>query len=79
MSGPKLPSSGSYYRDPATTDSSESDEKPIRFRDIAPAMEFAFRVVVALASFLRRVNGAAVTDDQFVIQIGCPPWHSSGH
>jgi hypothetical protein len=48
---------------------SESDEKEVRFRDVAPAIEFACWVVVALAPFLRWVNGAAVTDDQFVIQV----------
>jgi hypothetical protein len=44
-------------------------EPPIYFRDIAPAIEFACWVVLALAPFLRWVNGAAVTDDQFVIQV----------
>lgn len=45
------------------------DAEPITFRDIAPATEFSCWVVVALAPFLRWVNGAAVTDDQFVIQV----------
>lgn len=45
------------------------DESPIYFRDVAPAIEFSCWVVVALAPFLRWVNGAAVTDDQFVIQM----------
>jgi hypothetical protein len=44
-------------------------ERPIYFRDVAPAIEFACWVVLALAPFLRWVNGAAVTDDQFVIQV----------
>lgn len=48
---------------------SSGPERPILFRDLAPALEFACWVVVALAPFLRWVNGAAVTDDQFVIQM----------
>jgi len=44
------------------------DDQKIRFGDVAPAIEFACWVVVALAPVLRWVNGAAVTDDQFVIQ-----------
>lgn len=40
----------------------------LRFRDVAPAIEFVCWTVVVLAPFLRLVNGAAVTDDQFVIQ-----------
>ena len=46
------------------------DSQPVHFRDVAPAIEFCCWVVVALAPFLRWVNGAAVTDDQFFIQIG---------
>ncbi len=47
-----------------------SDEDPnIRFRDIAPAIEFMCWVVVVLAPLLRLVIGPAVTDDQFVIQV----------
>jgi hypothetical protein len=41
----------------------------IHFRDIAPAIEFVCWVVVILAPILRLINGAAVTDDQFVIQV----------
>lgn len=41
----------------------------IRFRDVAPAIEFMCWVVVALAPFLRLANGAAVTSDQFLIQV----------
>jgi hypothetical protein len=48
---------------------SECEDTPT-FRDIAPAIEFACWVVVALAPLLRWVNGAAVTDDQFAIQVG---------
>lgn len=41
----------------------------IHFRDIAPAIEFVCWVIVALAPVLRAVNGAAVTTDQFAIQV----------
>lgn len=41
----------------------------IRFREVAPAMEFMCWVVVLLVPLLRLANGAAVTDDQFVIQV----------
>jgi hypothetical protein len=44
-----------------------SDE--IHFRDIAPAIEFVCWVIVVLAPILRLINGPAVTDDQFVIQL----------
>ena len=40
----------------------------LQIADIAPALEFCCWVVVALAPLLRWVNGAAVTNDQFVIQ-----------
>ncbi len=47
-----------------------TDEEPnIHFRDVAPAIEFVCWVVVVLAPLLRLVNGPAVTDDQFVIQV----------
>lgn len=42
---------------------------PVTFRDLSPAIEFCCWTVVALAPFLRWVNGAAVTDDQFVLQL----------
>ena len=45
------------------------DNLDIRFRDFAPALEFMCWVVVILAPLLRLVNGAAVTSDQFVIQV----------
>ena len=50
---------------------SEGGESPndIHFRDIAPAIEFMCWVVVVLAPILRLINGAAVTTDQFVIQV----------
>ncbi len=41
----------------------------IHFRDIAPAIEFVCWVVVALCPLLRLIDGAAVTEDQFVIQV----------
>ena len=41
----------------------------IRFRDVAPAFEFVCWVVVALCPMLRFINGAAVTSDQFAIQV----------
>jgi hypothetical protein len=41
----------------------------VQFVDVAPALEFVCWAVVALAPLLRLVNGAAVTGDQFVIQI----------
>ena len=53
---------------PLYTNATDAEE-PICFRDLAPAIEFCCWVVVALAPFLRWVNGAAVTDDQFVIQV----------
>lgn len=47
-----------------------SDSKPdTHFRDVTPPIELICWVVVALAPMLRLVNGAAVTDDQFVIQV----------
>jgi len=46
------------------------DEGPkITFRDVAPAIEFICWTVVVLAPLLRLINGAAVTDDQFIIQV----------
>ena len=45
-----------------------SSEGPVKFRDIAPALEFIFWVVVILLPFLRFANGPAVTDDQFLFQ-----------
>jgi hypothetical protein len=59
-------------RQPVPSDTSLSGselEKSMQFRELAPAVEFSCWVVVVLAPFLRWVNGAAVTDDQFVIQV----------
>ncbi|BBO35563.1 hypothetical protein [Lacipirellula parvula] len=39
------------------------------WRETLPAAEFCCWVVVLLAPILRLINGAAVTDDQFYIQI----------
>jgi len=50
------------------TDGNDSPDD-IHFRDIAPAIEFVCWVVVALAPVLRLINGAAVTTDQFAIQV----------
>ena len=48
-----------------------TDDKPdISFREIAPAIEFMCWLVVLLMPILRLINGAAVTDDQFAIQVG---------
>ncbi len=44
-------------------------EEEIHFANLAPALEFMCWTVVALAPFLRWVNGAAVTDDQWWIQV----------
>ena len=46
-----------------------SPPNDIHFRDIAPAIEFVCWIVVELAPILWLINGAAVTGDQFVIQI----------
>jgi Dolichyl-phosphate-mannose-protein mannosyltransferase len=47
----------------------KGDEPDIRFRDVAPAIEFVCWVVVLLCPLLRLANGPAVTDDQFVFQV----------
>lgn len=44
-------------------------DDPIRFREIAPAVELGCWVVLLLAPLLRWANGPAVTTDQFVIQV----------
>jgi hypothetical protein len=46
------------------------ESSDIRGRVVSPLAEFCCWVVVCLAPFLRWVNGAAVTDDQFLIQMG---------
>lgn len=40
----------------------------VNFHDVAPALEFLCWIVLLLIPFLRWVNGAAVTDDQFFVQ-----------
>jgi hypothetical protein len=47
----------------------DEEQSTVSFRDIAPAIEFACWAVVAIIPLLRLINGAAVTDDQFVIQV----------
>ncbi len=47
----------------------QEGDKDIQFVDLAPAIEFACWTVVLLAPILRLVNGAAVTDDQWWIQV----------
>ena len=42
----------------------------VDWRETLPAAEFCCWVIVLLAPMLRLVNGAAVTDDQFYIQVG---------
>ena len=58
-------------QNPKRSSMNETGDSPdnIHFRDIAPAIEFVCWVVVVLCPLLRLVNGAAVTSDQFVIQI----------
>jgi len=47
----------------------DQNTEEITFSDISPALEFMCWVVVLLAPFLRWINGAAVTTDQFYIQV----------
>jgi hypothetical protein len=47
----------------------DEEQPKIAFRDVAPAFEFFCWSVVVLAPLLRLINGAAVTDDQFAIQV----------
>ncbi|WP_152099893.1 hypothetical protein [Lacipirellula parvula] len=41
----------------------------VDWRETLPAAEFCCWVVVLLAPLLRWINGAAVTDDQFLIHV----------
>jgi hypothetical protein len=50
-------------------DDNGNSSKDIHFRDIAPAAEFVCWTLVGLVPLLRLINGAAVTTDQFVIQV----------
>lgn len=57
----------------AEPDGVESDgmkSEAVDWRETLPAAEFCCWVVVLLAPMLRWINGAAVTDDQFYIQVG---------
>jgi hypothetical protein len=63
------PDPGANHDSEGVNPSTSTDER-VSFHEVAPAAEFACWIVVALAPFLRWANGAAVTDDQFVIQIG---------
>lgn len=54
--------------DVAEMDSMKS--KAVDWRETLPAAEFCCWGVVLLAPMLRWINGAAVTDDQFYIQVG---------
>lgn len=53
---------------PAGQEDPRIEAPAIQIADIAPALEFCCWVVIALVPLLRWVNGAAVTNDQFVIQ-----------
>ena len=53
---------------PDEVEKTASEGEGISFDDSAPALEFVCWVVVALCPFLRWVNGAAVTVDQWWIQ-----------
>ncbi len=61
--------SESSKTDDVEDEDDQIDDEPIPFHALAPAIEFCCWVVVALCPFLRWVNGAAVTRDQFWIQV----------
>ena len=48
---------------------SEDTVEEITFHDISPTLEFICWIVVFLAPILRWINGAAVTTDQYIIQM----------
>ena len=48
---------------------SSKNDHDLAWRNVTPMIEFACWVMIALAPFLRWVNGPAVTQDQFVVQI----------
>lgn len=54
---------------PDSEDTNDGETEEITLSDVSPAIEFMCWVVVLLAPFLRWVNGAAVTTDQFYFQI----------
>lgn len=45
------------------------EQRDIYFCYLAPALEFVCWIVVLLVPILRLVNGPAVTEDQFAIQV----------
>lgn len=47
----------------------DKSDRDVGFHEIAPAIEFVCWIVVLLLPLLRLINGAAVTNDQFVIQV----------
>lgn len=47
----------------------EKHQDEVRLVDVAPAIEFCCWTVVVLAPCLRLVNGPAVTNDQWWIQL----------
>ena len=56
--------------EPDVVESDGMNSEAVGWRETLPAAEFCCWVVVLLAPLLRWVNGAAVTDDQFYIQVG---------
>lgn len=56
--------------EPEVEEADGMDSDAVDWRETLPAAEFCCWVVVALAPMLRWINGAAVTDDQFYIQVG---------
>lgn len=50
-------------------DTEQETEEDIHFVELAPAIEFACWMCVLLALLLRLVNGPAVTEDQWWIQL----------
>ena len=46
-----------------------AETEDVRFEDLAPAIEFCCWTVVFISPLLRFINGAAVTEDQWWMQI----------
>ena len=55
---------------PDVVEADDMKSEAVDWRETLPAAEFCCWVVVLLAPMLRWINGAAVTDDQFYIQVG---------
>ena len=55
---------------PDVVEADDMKSEAVDCRETLPAAEFCCWVVVLLAPMLRWINGAAVTDDQFYIQVG---------